>query len=52
MMNILEESDLGQLLCYMLGHFVQAIANNVLLDDILPMLGIYIEGTKVTFNVC
>lgn len=50
--DTLDESDLGQLLCYMLGHFVKAITNGVPVDEILPILGIYVEGTKVTFNLC
>ena len=51
-MDTLEETDIGQLLCYMLGHFVKALTNGVPLVNILPMLGIYVEGRKVTFNVC
>ena len=46
-----DESDLGQLLCYLLGHFVKVLTNNVPLDEILPILGIYIEGTMVRISM-
>ena len=46
----LEDSDIGQLLSYMVGHYVKAITSGV--SDFVPMLGLFVEGSKVKLNVC
>ena len=46
-LNTLDDSDMGQLCCYMLGHYVKFISDNACDKASLPMLGIYFEGSKV-----
>ena len=43
----IEDSEIGQLLTYMVGHYVQAIANGN--SDIVPMLGLYVEASQVSW---
>ena len=47
-LDTLDESDLGQLLSYMVGHYVKAIKNRV--SNFVPMLGLYVEGSQVNIK--
>lgn len=47
-LHLLDDSDIGQLLTYILGHYVRFISDNASAEAFLPMLEIYFEGSKVT----
>lgn len=46
----LNNTDIGQLLSYMIGHYVKSISSGI--EEFVPMLGMYVEGSKVELNAC